>query len=123
MKLNQLLLLGIALVVSNVFAQQSFPPDQVITGTLLGKTGALRDFATMGPDEFNDPKTHTMIPNISTTQPQLNPTSTVIQNLQTEQGKVVIMPPLQNFVHQHLSLELFHQILQGQWGLTIMYTR
>lgn len=98
MKLNQLLLLGIALVVSNVFAQQSFPPDQVITGTLLGKTGALRDFATMGPDEFNDPKTHTMIPNISTTQPQLNPTSTVIQNLQTEQGRVVTMPPLQNFV-------------------------
>ena len=52
----------------------------------------------MGPDEFNDPKTHIVIPNISTTQPQLNSTSTVIQNLQTQQGKVVTMPPLQNFV-------------------------
>jgi hypothetical protein len=98
MKLKTLLILGLVFATSNIFSQQSFPPDQVITGTFLGKTAALRDFATMGPNNFSDPKTQMEVMNISTTPYQLNTTTTVIPDLQTEQGKIAVLPLQQNFV-------------------------
>jgi len=85
---------------SSLFAQETFPPTEIITGTFKGKTINLRDFPVMEAGGFNDPKTHTMVPvpNESNTTPEPNNTTTVIQNLQTEPGGIVALPLEQNFV-------------------------
>ena len=44
MKLKQLLLGLTALISCGLFAQESFPPEEVIVGTYMGKTVSLRDF-------------------------------------------------------------------------------
>ncbi|MBL4662985.1 MAG: hypothetical protein JKY22_05410 [Flavobacteriaceae bacterium] len=100
MKLKNLLFALTVILGSSLFAQETFPPTEIITGTYKGKTIPLRDFPTMEAGEFNDPKTHTMVPvpNESNTTPEPNNTTTVIQNLQTEPGGIVALPLEQNFV-------------------------
>ncbi|MGJ8665273.1 MAG: GEVED domain-containing protein [Patiriisocius sp.] len=98
MNFRKITLLAIVLISTSLFAQETFSPTEVITGTFLGKTIPLRDFATMQPYEFNDPRTHTMIPNISVTPFEINATNTNIDNVQTEMGRIATMPPIQNFV-------------------------
>ena len=100
MKLKNLLFALTVILGSSLFAQETFPPTEIITGTFKGKTIPLRDFPTMEAGEFNDPKTHTMVPvpNESNTTPEPNNTTTVIQNLQTEPGGIVALPLEQNFI-------------------------
>ena len=43
-----------------LFGQQSFPPEEVITGTFLGETMPLRDYALQEITNANDPKNQIM---------------------------------------------------------------
>ena len=98
MKMKKLLYLGLLFFTCSLFAQETFPPDEIITGTFIGKTLPLRDFPTMQENEFNDPRTQTMVPNESITPLEANTTTTVIQNMQTEPGSIVSLPLEQNFI-------------------------
>lgn len=46
MKFKKLLFATFMLLSMAIYAQQTFPPNEVIIGTFLGKTIPLRDFAT-----------------------------------------------------------------------------
>ncbi len=81
-----------------LFAQEKFPPTEIITGTYLGETIALRDYALNQISDANNPKNQIMVPNESTTPLNVVETTTVIPNLQTEKGKIITMPIEQNFV-------------------------
>jgi hypothetical protein len=97
MKIRNLLLVAAFLFGGLLFAQETFPPTEIITGEYIGRTIPLRDFPTM-TEEFNDPRNMTMIPNESTTTPVENTTETIIYNLQTEPGEIVAYPIEQNFI-------------------------
>jgi len=93
------LLFASSLIFSSViFAQDTFAPSEIITGVFIGKSIPLRDFATMPPNESTDPRLLIVVPNESTTPFEVNTTTTVIQNLQTEPGQIVSMPLEQNFI-------------------------
>ncbi len=98
MKLKQLFVAFAFLFCGSLFAQEKFPPTEVITGTFIGKTIPLRDFPTSVPGDFSDPRSQTMVPNESTTAQEPNNTTTIIHNLQTEQGGIQALPLEQNFV-------------------------
>lgn len=69
----RLLFFSIAILVSgSLFAQESYPPSEVIIGTYIGKTIPLRDFPTVLDDPNMDPKTLTIFPNRSRYNPQVN---------------------------------------------------
>ncbi|AFL82459.1 hypothetical protein Aeqsu_3021 [Aequorivita sublithincola DSM 14238] len=94
------LLTAILLLLSiGIFAQEKFPPEQIIIGNFVGQTVPLRDFPTM-PNNLNlDPKTLTVVPNESNTQIEINDVPpTVIDNLQKTLGQIVTRPIEQNFV-------------------------
>ncbi|WP_432411413.1 GEVED domain-containing protein [Rasiella sp. SM2506] len=81
-----------------LFAQETFPPDEIIVGTFIGKTIPLRDYAVLNPYNPNPSTPITIVPNESITPIQLNNTTTVISNLQTENGSINVMPLEQNFL-------------------------
>ncbi len=97
MKLKNLLLATAVLFSCGIFAQQTYPPTDIITGTYKGLTISLRDFQTM-TQNFDDPRNITVIPNNSNTVQEENTTTTVIQNLQTETGKISSYAIEQNFI-------------------------
>lgn len=94
------LLTAILLLLSiGIFAQEKFPPEEIIVGTFVGQTVPLRDFPTMQDNLNLDPKTLTVVPNESTTQIEINDVPpTVIDNLQKTLGQIVTRPIEQNFV-------------------------
>lgn len=97
MKIKNFILLGLMLLTSGLYAQTSQPPTDIVTGTFLGKTIPLRDFPLFDASKSNaEPKA--IIANASITPTQKNETTTVIENIQTEFGKIVAQPPLQNFI-------------------------
>jgi len=98
MKLRNLLLTITLLLSGVIFAQETFPPDEIITGTFIGKTGRLDQFTVL--EENGDPNIPTVVIDqlFSGTTGNVNTTNTVIQNLQTEPGQIVAMPIIQNFV-------------------------
>ncbi len=97
MKLKNLFFAVAVIMCGSLFAQDTFPPTEIITGTFIGKTIPLRDFPTMDED-YSDPRTQTMVPNESNTTQEINTTTTVIQNLQTEIGGIESYPLEQNFI-------------------------
>lgn len=82
----------------SLFAQEKYPPTDIITGTFKGKTIPLRDFPTYVPNNDGDLKTMIVMQNASNTTPEPNTTTTVIQNMQTEPGVLVPLPIEQNFI-------------------------
>ncbi|MEM7087731.1 MAG: GEVED domain-containing protein [Bacteroidota bacterium] len=98
MKFKNLLFALTLVMCGSLFAQESFPPSEIITGTYKGKTIPLRDFPTFVRSEHGNLKTMIVIPNESNTVPEPNNTTTVIENLQTEMGKLVAPPLEQNFI-------------------------
>lgn len=100
MQLKNLFVAFTLIMCGSLFAQETFPPTEIITGTYKGKTIPLRDFPTMEAGDFDDPRNQTIVPvpNNSTTTPEPNNTTTVIQNLQTEPGGIVAQPLDQNFI-------------------------
>lgn len=97
MKLKNLFLVLLLIVSGKFYAQETFPPSEVIVGTFIGKTIPLRDFPVM-TTEFTDPSTMVMVPNENNTSGAVNPTTTIIQNLQTEPGQINAYPIEQNFI-------------------------
>lgn len=97
MKIKNLLLAAAILFSCGIFAQQTYPPTDIITGIYKGLTIPLRDFQTM-TQNFDDPRNITVIPNNSNTVQEENTTTTVIQNLQTETGKIASYAIEQNFI-------------------------
>jgi len=98
MKFKTLLFVMALVMCGSLFAQETFPPEEILTGTFKGKTIPLRDFPTFVRGEQGDLKTMIVIPNESNTTQEPNTTTTVIQNLQTETGVLVAQPIEQNFI-------------------------
>lgn len=98
MKKNYLLFTLSLLCFAAVFGQDKLPPTEVITGTFIGKTQPLRDFPTFKPSALNGESTEVMVPNDSRTAMEYVETTTVINNLQTEKGKIITQPIEENFV-------------------------
>ena len=93
------LLFALALVMcGSLFAQDTFPPTDILTGVYKGITIPLRDFPTFVRSEHGNLQTMIVIPNESNTTQEPNTTTTVIQNLQTEPGVLVAQPIEQNFI-------------------------
>ncbi len=99
MKQKKLLSAFLLLLSISLFAQEKFPPEQIIVGTFVGQTMPLRDFPTM-PENLNlDPQTLTVVPNESTTQIEINEVPpTIIDNLQKTLGQIQTRAIEQNFI-------------------------
>ncbi len=72
MKIKYLFFALTILVSSSLFAQEKFPPTEVIVGTFIGKTMPLRDYPTVENNPNMDPKTLTIFPNRSRYNAQVN---------------------------------------------------
>lgn len=83
---------------TSLFAQEIFPPDEIVTGTFIGETIPLRDYAQNQIPDENNPNNQVMVPNESNTPFDFVETTTVISNLQTEKGKVQTQPLQENFI-------------------------
>jgi hypothetical protein len=72
MKLKKLLFATFLLFGLGVYAQQTFPPDEVIVGTFIGKTIPLRDFVTKEEDLNQSIKEIKVVQNRSRYHEQVN---------------------------------------------------
>ncbi|MBK5214196.1 MAG: T9SS type A sorting domain-containing protein [Flavobacteriaceae bacterium] len=101
MKLKKLLFAASLLFGIGVFAQQSFPPDEVIVGTFIGKTIPLRDFAIQEEEYDQSTKEIKVVTNRSRYNPQVNANALPIgidQNVQRDFGKIQTRVIEQNFI-------------------------
>ncbi len=98
MKKNYLFFTLSLLCFATLFGQDKLPPTEIITGTFIGKTVPMRDFPTIKPGEMRGEAVEVMVPNDSRTPMDFVETTTIINNLQTEKGKIVTQPIEQNFV-------------------------
>ena len=96
MKLKKLFYVATLFIGGSMFAQETQAPTSVITGTYKGLTIPLRDFQTFVPSQNSDEVT--VFPNMAVISPEENNTTTVIQNLQTESGKIATYSMEQNFI-------------------------
>jgi len=83
---------------TSILGQEKLPPEKVITGTFIGKTIPLRDFPAIKPGENKGEAVEVMAPNDSRTPMEFVETTTVINNLQTEKGKIATKAIEQNFI-------------------------
>jgi len=91
--------LALGLMASTMmFAQETYPPTDVITGTFIGETIPLREYALSQVQDPNNPDNQVMVPNESRTPFDFVETTTVIPNLQTEKGKIITQPLQENFI-------------------------
>lgn len=97
MKLKNIFLVILLIVSGKFFAQETFPPSEIVVGTFIGKTIPLRDYPVMTTN-LNNPEMLVMVPNENNTPEDLTPTTTFIQNLQTEPGQIAAFPIEQNFI-------------------------
>ncbi|MEZ4857934.1 MAG: GEVED domain-containing protein [Flavobacteriaceae bacterium] len=98
MKKHLLLLFMSVLMGFSSFAQEKFPPTEVITGTFIGKTGRLDEAPKYSRNQSSKVPTMIIDQRVSTTPNRVNKAPTVIQNLQTEAGGIESFPLLQNFI-------------------------
>ncbi|QIE60745.1 T9SS type A sorting domain-containing protein [Rasiella rasia] len=99
MRKNFFITLLCAFAVATTFAQQqTYPPEEIIVGTFIGETMPLRDFAELPTPMIVDLENPIMIPNASITPTEENTTTTNIQNVQTENGRINVLPLEQNFI-------------------------
>lgn len=97
MKLKNIFLVILLIVSGKFFAQETFPPSEIVVGTFIGKTIPLRDYPVMTTN-LNNPEMLVMVPNENNTPEDLTPTTTFIQNLQTQPGQIAAFPIEQNFI-------------------------
>ena len=101
MKLKNLLF-AIAVVMSgSLFAQETFPPTEVIVGTFIGKTIPLRDFPTVEDNPDMDVKSLTIFPNRSRYNPKVNDDALPIgidNNVQKTFGGIFSYPLEEYFI-------------------------
>ncbi|QNJ98493.1 GEVED domain-containing protein [Constantimarinum furrinae] len=97
MKKFYFLLIACFAMVTVGIAQNGTAPVEVITGTFMGQTQPLRDLPVMDND-FSEVKTLRVVTERYNTTPEENTTSTVIPNLQTDNGGIESLPLDQNFI-------------------------
>ena len=120
MKLKKLLFVACMLFGLGAYSQETFPPDEVIVGTFIGKTIPLRDFALQEENLDQTIKEIRIVQNGSRYHEQVNanalPTG-IDQTVQKNFGnKILSALPLQ-------SRFLFRQILQELRVRTITFMR
>ena len=102
MKKKNLLFVFVALLFSSgIFAQELFPPVEIIQGTFIGTTIPLRDFPTTDYSS-EGVKTMTIFPNRSRYNAKVNedalPLNDINLNVQSEKGPIPSYALEQNFV-------------------------
>jgi hypothetical protein len=99
MRLKNALFASALMIIVGLNAQETFPPDEIITGTYLGETGRLDEYPLMDGLGNEGQVVQTMVVDqlVTTSGVPVN-TTTVIQNLQTEPGQIEVMPLEQNFI-------------------------
>jgi hypothetical protein len=101
MKMKNLLYLGVLMFGCGLFAQETYAPEQIITGTFIGKTARLDAMPLYNASEMDDKQVPTMILDQifeGSANAPVNKTHTPIYNLQTEPGRIVTLPAEQNFI-------------------------
>jgi hypothetical protein len=98
MKIKKLLFIAMLLVSCGIYAQETNPPSEVVIGSFRGVTIPLRDFPTLTTNNYSSDDMIMIVNEAIVQESLISPTSTVIQNLQTEEGGITVMPPLQNFI-------------------------
>ncbi len=84
-----------------LFAQEKFPPDEIITGTFIGKTIPLREYAIKESNPNQSIKEIEIFPNGSRYNPQVNENALpkgIAQNVQKKFGGVQTRALEQNFI-------------------------
>ncbi len=102
MKLKKLLVAAAILFSCGIYAQELFPPTEVIQGTFIGTTIPLRDFPTVGENLNSDPKSMTIFPNKSRYNAKVNddalPYGDVDHKVQSAIGGITTYALEQNFI-------------------------
>ncbi|MFT5982694.1 MAG: hypothetical protein ACI9RM_001128 [Ulvibacter sp.] len=100
MKMKNLLYLGALIFSCSLLAQETFSPEEIVTGTFIGKTARLDAMPFYNVNQSSETKVPTMILDQIFEGSANAPisTTTVLHNLQTEPGGIVSMPIEQNFV-------------------------
>ena len=98
MKIKKLLFIAMLLVSCGIYAQETNPPSEVVIGSFRGVTIPLRDFPTLTTNNYSSDDMIMIVNEAIVQESLISPTSTVIQNLQTEEGGITVMPPVQNFI-------------------------
>jgi hypothetical protein len=101
MKLKNTILVGLMLLSIGLQAQQTFPPDEVIVGTFIGKTMPLRDFAVQEEDLNQGVKNIKVVANRSRYNAKVNENAMpngIEQNVQKSFGGIQTRAIEQNFI-------------------------
>jgi hypothetical protein len=101
MKLKNLLSLVVLLTSFGLFAQQTYPPKEVINGTFIGKTIPLREYAIQQENPNLSIKEIEVVPNGSRYNPQVNADALpngIDQNVQRDFGGIHSYALEQNFI-------------------------
>ncbi len=101
MKSKKLLVACALLFGIGLFAQEKFPPNEVIVGTFIGKTIPLRDFATQEAEPNRSIKEIEIVPNGTRYHEQVNKDALpngINTNAQRSLGKVPSFALEQNFI-------------------------
>ncbi|MDG2052421.1 MAG: hypothetical protein P8J69_01405, partial [Flavobacteriaceae bacterium] len=92
MKIKKLLFIAMFLVSCGIYAQETNSPSEVVTGTFRGQTIPLRDFPPLTTNNYSSDDMIMIVNEAIVQESLISPTSTVIQNLQTEEGGITVMP-------------------------------
>ncbi len=101
MKFKKLLFATSLLFGIGVYAQQVFPPDEVIVGTFIGKTIPLREYAIQEENSDQSIKEIKVVTNRSRYNPQVNANALpngIDQNVQRNFGEIQTRAIEQNFI-------------------------
>lgn len=101
MRFKKLLFATFLLFGAGIYAQETFPPNEVIIGKLIGKTIPLRDFATKEEDLTRSIKDIKVVQNNPRYHEQVNPNSLPIgfdQTVQKTFGNIQTLALEQNFI-------------------------
>lgn len=101
MKFKKLLFATALLFGIGVYAQQVFPPDEVIVGTFIGKTIPLREYAVQEENHDQSIKEIKIVSNRSRYNPQVNADALpngIDQNVQRNFGEIRTRAIEQNFI-------------------------
>jgi GEVED domain/CARDB len=102
MKLKYLLFAIVIVMSGSLYAQETFPPTEIIVGTYIGKTIPLRDFPTVEENPNMDPRTLTIFPNRSRYNPKVNddalPLNDIELNVQKDIGGINSYALEENFI-------------------------
>ena len=101
MKFRQLLLIISFLIGTLAISQETTPPDQIVVGTFMGKTGNLRDFVVKEEDPGQNIKNIRVVQNGPRYRPKVNADALpngIDQNVQRDFGQLQTQGIKENFI-------------------------